>query len=102
IFSDQKVNTNTSSAEKQNVSLTFKISLGSNVNPSEVYLAYTDTRQNPANNNVWGIDKISLKTANYANGIATFNFTIEAPSEPGTYHFQWQIQYKGTFYGDAS
>jgi hypothetical protein len=51
---------------------------------------------------------VGLSAVNLANviptwGVATFDFTITAPAEPGTYNFQWHMQAsKGGAFGEAA
>lgn len=44
----------------------------------------------------WAVDAVDIKynTATPPEGFQTFNFDIQAPSEPGTYPFQWQMVHK--------
>jgi hypothetical protein len=62
------------------------------------------TAQNPSNNTTWGGNRVGLSgaiiTPNRQTGMT---FTAVAPSEPGTYQFQWQWQKDGVgFFGDMS
>jgi|GEM_PF-3066072 len=52
---------------------------------------YRLASQNPQNNNVWGINKVELLANDTVlNGESKlFEFTVKAPSVPGTYNFQW-------------
>lgn len=41
---------------------------------------------------VWGVAKVALREAVATWKLATFRFRVTAPSEPGTYNFQWLLQ----------
>jgi hypothetical protein len=57
--------------------------------------AYSLGTQNPQGNQVWGVSRINLASnVAYATN-TTFTATITAPSTPGTYNFQWQMQSDG-------
>jgi len=59
--------------------------------------------QNPADNNTWGASRISLPSDIAPGQTGTFNFTMTAPSTPGTYNFQWRMLQEGTaWFGDQS
>ncbi|MEK7525641.1 MAG: cellulase family glycosylhydrolase [Patescibacteria group bacterium] len=48
--------------------------------------------QNPPDNTTWGVASAPMSSAPILpNQNATFNFTVTAPSTPGTYNFQWQL-----------
>jgi subtilisin family serine protease len=47
--------------------------------------------QNPQDNFTWGFARVSLPTMTAAGQQVTFNFTVTAPSTPGTYNFQWRM-----------
>lgn len=59
--------------------------------------------QNPANNATWGVSRVSA-TSDVAPGqTGTFNFTITAPTTPGTYSFQWRMVQDGVeWFGDTT
>jgi len=102
-FASQSVNQVMEAGTSQNVTVTFKLSNSATwgSNPNE--LVYVDTRMNPENNNVWGVNKIIMQqsTVEY-NGAGVFQFTITAPKKPGIYNFQWQISSNGTLIGYPS
>lgn len=54
-----------------------------------------------AKNRHWGVQRIDLETAEkIAPGeTATFKFRVTAPSQPGTYDYQWQLQREDRFFG---
>jgi RHS repeat-associated protein len=59
--------------------------------------------QNPASNNRWSVSRAALP-ANVAPGqTAAFNFTVTAPTTPGTYNFQWMMMKDDAqFFGTTS
>jgi RHS repeat-associated protein len=56
-----------------------------------------------ADNGAWGIYRIGLPASTPPNAEATFNFTVTAPSTPGTYSFEWRmVQDYVEWFGDNS
>ena len=47
--------------------------------------------QNPQDNTIWGLARVELPNDVAPGDTVTFNFTVTAPSTPGTYNFQWQM-----------
>ncbi|MBT2747848.1 RHS repeat-associated core domain-containing protein [Lysobacter sp. ISL-50] len=59
--------------------------------------------QNPGDNGRWNIARIDVPGDVATGQIATFNFTVRAPTSPGAYDFQWQMLQEGvTWFGPAS
>ncbi|GAB3353478.1 RHS repeat domain-containing protein [Lysobacter tyrosinilyticus] len=59
--------------------------------------------QNPTDNSTWGFSLVNVPATTTAGQTATFNFTITAPTTPGTYNFQWRMQQAGVeWFGDTS
>jgi hypothetical protein len=61
--------------------------------------------QNPQDNLNWGIGRVELNSGESIapNNTKTFNFNITAPSNPGTYNFQWQmLQEQIEWFGDKT
>jgi hypothetical protein len=59
--------------------------------------------QNPQDNNVWGMNRLSLPGAVAPGGEVTVNFAVNAPVSAGTYNFQWQmIRLTSGFFGAMS
>lgn len=52
--------------------------------------------ENPTGNSLWGLSTVSLPAAVAPGSQVTFNFTISAPTTPGTYNFQWRMSKDGT------
>ncbi|HBB89635.1 MAG TPA: hypothetical protein DC047_18670 [Blastocatellia bacterium] len=54
-------------------------------------------------NGVWGLYRVALPSTVAPNQEVTFNFTITAPTTPGTYNFQWRVvQDYVEWFGDYS
>ena len=51
--------------------------------------------QNPQDNNVWGLSRVSLPGPVAPNAAVTINFAVTAPANPGAYNFQWQMLKQG-------
>jgi hypothetical protein len=47
--------------------------------------------QNPQDNNVWGMNRLSLPGPVAPGDEVTVNFAVNAPVNQGTYNFQWQM-----------
>jgi hypothetical protein len=47
--------------------------------------------QNPADNYIWGTHRVYLTNNVSPGSEVTFNFTVTAPTTPGTYNFQWRM-----------
>ncbi len=47
--------------------------------------------QNPQDNTAWGFSRVALPKTIGPGLLSTFNFTIRAPTTPGTYNFQWKM-----------
>src|SRR5437763_8467932 len=57
--------------------------------------------QNPQDNFTWGFARVAVPTTTAPGQQVTFNFTVVAPSAPGTYNFQWRMVHDGvTWFGD--
>jgi RHS repeat-associated protein len=51
--------------------------------------------QNPQDNGTWGIGRVNVPASVAPGASATFNFTVTAPTAPGTYNFQWRMLQDG-------
>jgi hypothetical protein len=51
--------------------------------------------QLPQNNTYWGTSRKPLPSSVSPGANVTFNFTVTAPSTPGTYNFQWMMVQDG-------
>jgi hypothetical protein len=58
--------------------------------------SYKLSSENPAGNLTWGLNSLNLPTSVLPGSEVTFNFTLTAPSTPGTYNFQWRMTKDGT------
>lgn len=47
--------------------------------------------QNPQDNGIWGTGRVELPGSIAPGQAATFSFSIQAPTTPGTYNFQWRM-----------
>ena len=47
--------------------------------------------QNPTDNSRWGTHRAEVVGVVGAGATAVFNFTARAPTNPGTYDFQWSM-----------
>ena len=101
-FQSQTVKIKMPAGGTERVSVTFRNSGSGIWGIDDIGLVYGDAKANPMNNNVWGVSRVSLQSAAVAGENATFEFNITAPKTPGVYYFQWQMQSKGTNFGDPS
>jgi len=102
-YASQSVNQQMEAGTSQNVTVTFKISNEATWGNNTPVLVYVDTRMNPENNNVWGVNNIPLQQSTVeVNGPGVFQFTITAPKTPGKYNFQWQLSSNGMLFGYPS
>lgn len=60
---------------------------------------YKLTSMNPAGNTTWGLSAIDLGMATENNEDAQFDFTVTAPTTPGTYTFIWTMTRNGVQFG---
>lgn len=57
--------------------------------------------QNPQDNTRWGMHRVALPGGVAPGQYATFDFTVTAPSTPGSYPFQWRmVQDNVEWFGD--
>ena len=54
---------------------------------------------NPKNNRTWGLNRIAVTSDVSAGANYTFTFNIAAPSQPGSYNFQWRMVNGSTAFG---
>ncbi|MCC6934469.1 MAG: hypothetical protein IT406_02115 [Candidatus Yanofskybacteria bacterium] len=95
-FISQNVPTTMTPGSTAQVSLTFRNSgttlwnkIGS---PGDYGYAFRIKSQNPPDNTMWGIGFVPIPTAPIQPGQdAVFAFSITAPTQPGSYNFQWQM-----------
>jgi RHS repeat-associated protein len=57
--------------------------------------AYSLGSQNAQDNTTWGMGRVALPSSVASGSEVTFNFTVTAPSTPGTYNFQWRMVQDG-------
>jgi RHS repeat-associated protein len=59
--------------------------------------------QNPQDNTTWGMARVPLPSSVVTGTTVTYNFTVTAPSTPGTYNCQWRMVQDGVeWFGDFS
>jgi uncharacterized protein affecting Mg2+/Co2+ transport len=59
--------------------------------------------QNPQDTLIWGPGRIALPTSVAPGSQVTFEFTVTAPTKPGTYNFQWRLVQEGVeWFGDTT
>jgi putative Ig domain-containing protein/matrixin/fibronectin type III domain protein/Ig-like domain-containing protein len=51
--------------------------------------------QNPADNTIWGLNRVGLAASVAPGAQTTFTFTITAPVAAGAYNFQWRMLQQG-------
>jgi RHS repeat-associated protein len=51
--------------------------------------------QNPHDNTTWGFNRVALPNSVAPGASVTFNFSVTAPSTPGSYNFQWRMVQDG-------
>jgi RHS repeat-associated protein len=65
--------------------------------------SYNLGAQNPQDNTTWGMARVGLPSSVAPGDDVTFNFTVTAPSTPGTYNCQWRMVQDGVdWFGDFS
>ncbi len=59
--------------------------------------------QNWNDNTIWGMHRVSTPGWVGPDQIASFNFTVRAPTSPGSYNFQWRMVADGlSWFGDLT
>lgn len=58
--------------------------------------------KNPDNNTTWGMNRVNIPGAVGPGQTATINFTVRAPTTPGTYNFQWRPLQSGVAWFGAT
>jgi len=86
---------------------TLSVSIAMNNSGTQTWTStgsYNLSSQSPPGNTTWGYSLISVGSVPITPGqTATFNFTITAPSTPGTYAFQWSMLQSGVeTFGDQT
>lgn len=70
------------------VSVTYRNTGTNTWSPPSYYRLGT---QNPQDNATWGLTRVLLPYVTPPGSEVTFNFTVTAPSTPGSYNFQWKM-----------
>lgn len=63
---------------------------------------YRLVSQAPVNNLTWGLSEVPLPSSIAPGSEVTFNFTVTAPTAPGTYRFEWQVMQGQSGFGAFS
>lgn len=101
-FTSQKVETNMKAGKTYSVSLTFKNTGANTWNKGSYWIIYSDPRMNATNNNVWGIDSVTVKKNVKKGSRYEFKFKVTAPQEPGIYFFSWMLCGSNGTFGTGS
>ncbi len=97
-FVSQSVPTTMVTGQNYSVSVTMFNSGTKAWSPTTVALS----SQNPAGNSTWGLTSSGLLNSVASGVTQTFNFTVNAPSTPGTYNFQWRLTNASTPFGQLT
>jgi aqualysin 1 len=93
-FVSQSVPTQMVRGQSYNVSITMRNSGFTSWSCGSDYCSFKLGTQNPQDNTLWtGVTRIYLppNVTVTPGSQYTFNFTVTAPSTPGSYNFQWQM-----------
>lgn len=97
-FVSQNVPSTMTAGQSYAVSVTMK-NAGSNTWTTAG--SYNLGSQNSQDNGTWGTARVGLPSSVLPGDDVTFNFTVIAPSTPGTYNFQWRMVQDGVeWFGD--
>jgi Putative Ig domain/Ig-like domain from next to BRCA1 gene len=98
-FVSQSVPASLNAGQAATVSVTMRNSGTTTWTPGAYFLG----SQNPQDNTVWGLSRVSLGSSVSPGSDATFTFNVTAPSVAGTYNFQWAMLQSGAgYFGSAS
>jgi len=64
--------------------------------------AYALGVKNPDGNGTWGISSVPVAGTYGVNTQKNFSIVVTAPSQPGSYNFQWQMMQAGAYFGDVT
>jgi hypothetical protein len=102
-FVDQTHRTSMKTNRTYRVWVTFTNSGTSVWAPGSYHLVYyVDPRLMRVTVNPWGADYISITESVSPGQTVMIPFRVKAPSDPGTYHFQWSMASAGSTFGDPS
>jgi hypothetical protein len=92
-FVSQSVPASMVAGERYNVSVTMRNTGNTtwSAGGANPYRLGYQNANNPSDNMVWGIGRVEAPASVAPGAEATFNFTVTAPSTPGTYSFRWQM-----------
>ena len=98
-FTSQSVPASMGTGTRVFVSLTF---MNTGTTSWTVSGGYVLGSPNSANSATWQVAGVALPSPVAAGSSVTFSFEVTAPTTPGTYNFQWQMEDGTTFFGAAS
>jgi hypothetical protein len=101
-FVNQSVQSPLIPGQASNVSVTMQ-NIGGTTWTSQGTNPFRLGSQNPQDNTTWGLVRVDVPSNVTPGNEITFNFTITAPSAPGTYNFQWRmVEELVTWFGDTT
>ena len=101
-YVSKSVPTTMSAGQQYSVSITMRNTGGTNWTAGNLYRLGAI---NPYDNFTWGMNRTALAGGDTIgpNQQKTFTWTVQAPSTPGTYNFQWRMVQDGVaWFGDNS
>lgn len=101
-FMNQSVQSPLVPGQASNVSVTMQ-NIGGTTWTSQGGNPFRLGSQNPQDNTTWGLARVDVPSNVAPGDKVIFNFTITAPSLPGTYNFQWRmVEELVTWFGDTT
>jgi Ig-like domain from next to BRCA1 gene len=98
-FTSQSVPASMGAGARVSVSLTFR---NTGTTSWTISGGYVLGSPDPDNGATWQVSAVGLQSTVEAGSSVTFSFGVRAPSTPGTYAFQWQLEHGTTFFGARS
>lgn len=98
-FTSQSVPESVAAGARISVSLTFRNTGATSWTVSGGYVLGSP---NPANSGTWQTSSVGLPSTVEPGSTVTFSFKVSAPSSPGIYDFEWQLEHGTTFFGAKS
>jgi hypothetical protein len=98
-FVSESVPTSMLAGTSYNVSVTMK-NTGTTTWTSTQF--YKLASENPPDNFTWSLNRVNLPATVQPGQQVTFNFTVVAPSTPGTYGFRWRMTKSSVHFGSYS
>ena len=99
-FISQNIPSDIVAGQQFDVEITYKNIGGSTWSEDELIRLGS---KSPDNNSIWGTNRIFLTGSVEPNENVTFTATLTAPTTPGFYNFQWQVEREGLgWFGDLT